>query len=366
MKKFLALLLAVFMVVGLFAACGKRATGADSIPDEMTSKDGKYEIAFITDVGQLKDKSFNQGTYDGVKLYASANNKSYKYYMPANGDQATDDDRIAAMEAACNNGAKIVIAAGFMQANALTAAATKYPDVKFVFIDGWPLGLDNVAAISFQEEQSGYLAGYAAVMEGYTKMGFTGGGGGTNPACQRFGYGFVQGAEAAAAAKNVKVEVKYSWAHGANFNASNELQTMATGWYQNGTEVIFCCGGSMFLSVAAAAGAEDGKVIGVDVDQSSQSPTVITSAMKGLADSVQWALGKFYSDKFSELGGKLSALGAKDNAVGLPTATWSLKKWSVKDYEALLAKLVDGSIVVDTTLVEYPQNTANVTVTPVR
>ena len=270
------------------------------------------------------------------------------------------------MEAACNNGAKIVIAAGFMQANALTAAATKYPDVKFVFIDGWPLGLDNVAAISFQEEQSGYLAGYAAVMEGYTKMGFTGGGGGTNPACQRFGYGFVQGAEAAAAAKNVKVEVKYSWAHGANFNASNELQTMATGWYQNGTEVIFCCGGSMFLSVAAAAGAEDGKVIGVDVDQSSQSPTVITSAMKGLADSVQWALGKFYSDKFSELGGKLSALGAKDNAVGLPTATWSLKKWSVKDYEALLAKLVDGSIVVDTTLVEYPQNTANVTVTPVR
>ena len=164
MKKFLALLLAVFMVVGLFAACGKRATGADSIPDEMTSKDGKYEIAFITDVGQLKDKSFNQGTYDGVKLYASANNKSYKYYMPANGDQATDDDRIAAMEAACNNGAKIVIAAGFMQANALTAAATKYPDVKFVFIDGWPLGLDNVAAISFQEEQSGYLAGRGGIL----------------------------------------------------------------------------------------------------------------------------------------------------------------------------------------------------------
>ncbi len=359
MKKFLAILLACLMVIGMFAACGNKAEGnpADKIADEMTSEDGKYEIAFITDVGQLKDKSFNQGTYDGVKLYAAANNKSYKYYMPANGDQATDDDRIDAVNAACNNGAKVVVAAGFMQEAALRAAAKAYPDVKFIFIDGYPVVEDpsaenspvlkNIAGISFQEEQSGYLAGYAAVMEGYTKLGFTGGGGGTNPACCRFGYGFVQGADAAAAAKGVKVEINYSWLHGATFSASNELQTMTTGWYQNGTEVIFCCGGSMFNSVAAAAGAEDGKIVGVDVDQSSQSPAVITSAMKGLADSVQWALAKFYEGKFDELGGTSTALGAKDNAVGLPTATWSLKNWSVKDYEALLAKIVDGSVKVD-------------------
>ena len=381
MKKILALLLAALMVMGMFAACGKgpnagdgKVTDPDKVADEMTSKDGKYEIAFITDVGQLKDKSFNQGTYDGVKLYAANNDKSYKYYMPGNGDQATDEDRIAAMKAACDNGAKIVVAAGFMQEGALRAAANQYPDVSFIFIDGYPVTkeaggadvLTNVAGISFQEEQSGYLAGYAAVMEGYTKLGFTGGGGGTNPACQRFGYGFVQGAEAAAAAKNVKVEVNYSWLYGGTFTASNELQTMATGWYQNGTEVIFCCGGSMFTSVAAAAGAEDGKVIGVDVDQSSQSPTVITSAMKGLADSVQWALAKFYEGKFSEIGGTSTALGAKDNAVGLPTATWSLKNWKVADYEALLAKIVDGSVTVKSDLVEFPASSANVTVNPVK
>ena len=382
MKKILALLLAVLMVVGMFAACGKKTGGESSttdpekIADEMTSADGKYEIAFITDVGQLKDKSFNQGTYDGVKLYAANNNKSYKYYMPANDNQATDDDRINAVKAACDNGAKVVVAAGFMQEGALRAAAKAYPDVSFIFIDGYPVAEDpavegspvlkNVAGISFQEEQSGYLAGYAAVMEGYTKLGFTGGGGGTNPACQRFGYGFVQGAEAAAAAKSVKVEVNYSWLHGATFSASNELQTMATGWYQNGTEVIFCCGGSMFTSVASAAGAEDGKVIGVDVDQSSQSPTVITSAMKGLADSVQWALAKFYEGKFAELGGTGTALGAKDNAVGLPVATWSLKNWTVADYEALLAKIVDGSVTVKADLVEFPESTANVTVNAVK
>ncbi len=375
MKKILAMLLVVLMLVGMLAACGSRATNpADKIADEMTSKDGKYEIAFITDVGQLKDKSFNQGTYDGVKLFASANGKSYKYYMPANSDQATDDDRIDAMKAACNNGAKVVVAAGFMQENALRTAALAYPDVSFIFIDGYPVAkaagsdeiLSNIAGISFQEEQSGYLAGYAAVMEGYTKLGFTGGGGGTNPACCRFGYGFVQGADAAAAAKGVKVEMNYSWLHGSTFSASNELQTMATGWYSNGTQAIFCWGGSMFASVAAAAGAEDGKVIGVDVDQSNQSPTVITSAMKGLADSVQWALGKFYEGKFSELGGKGTALGAKDNAVGLPTANWSLKNWSVKDYEALLAKIVDGSVTVKADLVEFPESTANVTITAVK
>jgi len=376
MKKFIALLLALVMVMGL-VACGKKeaeapANPADAIADEMTSSDGKYSIAFVTDVGQLKDKSFNQGTYDGVKLYANAEGESYKYYQPANGNEATDDDRIDAMTQACENGAKVVVAAGFMQEGALRAAAMANPDVKFVFIDGYPIAddagniLTNVAGISFQEEQSGYLAGYAAVMEGYTKLGFTGGGGGTNPACQRFGYGFVQGAEAAAAKKGVKVEVNYSWLYGSTFSASPELQTMATGWYQNGTEVIFACGGSMFQSVASAASAEDGKVIGVDVDQSGDSPAVITSAMKGLADATQWAIDICNAGKWDEIGGTSTALGAKDNAVCLPTATWSLKNWSVADYEALFADIVAGKVTISADLVEFPASTANVIVNPVK
>ena len=370
MKKFLAIMLALVMVLGLFAGCGasekpadeSAGNPADAIPDEMTSSDGKYQVAFITDVGQLKDKSFNQGTYDGVKLYASANDKSYKYYQPANGDQATDDDRIDAMKLACENGAEVVVAAGFMQEGALKAAAEAYPNVNFVFIDGYPIGFDNVAGIAFQEEQSGYLAGYATVMEGYTKLGFMGGGGGTNPACQRFGYGFVQGAEAAAAVKGVKVEMNYSWMYGASFSASPELQTMATGWYQNGTEVIFCCGGSMFQSVASAASAEDGKVVGVDVDQSFESPAVITSAMKGLADATVWAITKHYAGEWADIGGTSTSLGAADNAVGLPTATWSLTKWTVADYEALLADIVAGKVAVSNELVTAPESTANVTV----
>ena len=372
MKKFLAIALALVMVLGLFAGCGSTAkeeapaasagNAADAIPDEMTSADGKYQIAFVTDVGQLKDKSFNQGTYDGVKLYAAANNKSYKYYQPANGNEATDDDRIDAMKLACENGAEIVVAAGFMQGGALAVAAEAYPDVHFVFIDGWALGMENVAAIAFAEHQSGYLAGYATVMEGYTKLGFMGGGGGTNAACQRFGYGYLQGAEAAAAEKNVNVEMNYSWAYGASFSASPELQAMATGWYTNGTEVIFCCGGSMFQSVAAAASAEDGKVVGVDVDQSFESPAVITSAMKGLSDAGQWAIAKHYDGAGDELGDVTTSLGAKDNAGGLPTATWTLSGWSVADYEAMFAKMAAGELEVSNELVLSPESTDNVTV----
>ena len=372
MKRVLALLLALCMVFAL-CACGDgnkdpkpsdnqgsntaTVTDPDKIPDEMTSSDGKYEIAFVTDVGQLKDKSFNQGTYDGVKLYAAANDKSYKYYQPANGEKATDDDRYDAMKAAVDNGAKIVVCAGFLQEAALRKAASEFTEVSFVFIDGYPVvenpdvdgspAFKNVAGISFQEEQSGYLAGYAAVMEGYTKLGFTGGGGGDNPACCRFGYGFVQGVEAAAAAKNVKAEINYSWLYGGSFSASPELQTMVAGWYQNGTEVIFSCGGAMFASVSAAASAADAKVIGVDTDQSFESDTVITSATKGLASSVQWALAKFYAGEFAELGGTGTALGAKDDAVGLPTATWSLEKWSVDDYNALLKDIKDGKVSID-------------------
>ena len=201
--------------------------------------------------------------------------------------------------------------------------------------------------IAFQEEQCGYLAGYAAVKEGYTKLGFCGGGGGTNPACCRYGYGYVQGASAAAAELGVKVEMNYSWQYGGSFSASPELQTMANGWYENGTEVIFACGGSMFASIAQAASANDGFVIGVDVDQSFESDTVITSAMKGLADATKWAIAKVYDGTWSEIGGKATSLGVNENAVGLPTATWSFENFSVEDYNALLASMKDGKVKVD-------------------
>lgn len=351
MKKFLLF----FVVLGLaLFAIGCKPTEEedkgfdyDAIKDTMESTNGKYQIAFVTDIGQLKDKSFNQGTWEGVKRFASENTKSYKYYQPTGGNEATDDDRYDAMAAAANSGAEIIVCAGFMQFNALLKAATEFPTVKFVFIDGWSFGLENVNAIVFKEEQTGYFAGYAAVMEGYTKLGFSGGGGGTNPACQRFGYGYIQGANDAAKEKSLKVDMKYSWNYGSSFSGSPDLQAMLNGWYSTGTQVVFAAGGSMCLSAFAAASANGGKVIGVDVDQSGDSATVITSATKGLREGTIYALGKFYDGKWSEIADQTTNLGVENDAVGLPEATWSMTKFTVEDYRALVEKVKNGTVVID-------------------
>lgn len=386
MKKLIALLLALAMVACLFVGCNNETnddetkgkdssvnnedpsdkttedtnndvpgtiTNPDEIEDTMTSEDGKYEIAFVTDVGQLKDKSFNQGTYDGVKLFAANNGLSYKYYQPANSNDATDEDRYDAMKAAVENGAKVVVCAGFMQGAAIAKAAAEFPEAKFIFIDGWVCKdadgnvLDNVAGVIFHEEQCGYLAGYAAVKEGYTKLGFCGGGGGNNDAVNRYGYGYVQGADAAAKELGVKVEINYTYLYGANFTASPELQALCSGWYENGTEVIFSCGGAIFDSITAAASANDADVIGVDVDQSLVSDTVITSALKGIGEAAQLVLAAAYGDNWSDYGGKCVNLGAAEGAVGMPTATWSLENWSVEEYETMFDAIVDGTIAID-------------------
>ena len=348
MKKFLTLLLILAMVFA-FAACGgdnePTGTDYDAIPDDCESADGTYQIAMVTDVGQLKDGSFNQFTWNGCKAYANENGKTYKYYQPANADKATDEDRIKAMTDACEAGAEVLVTPGFLQETALKTVAPNYPEVQFVFIDGWDMGIDNVVGVSYKEEQAGYFAGYAAVMEGYTKLGFSGGGGGNNPACIKYGYGFAQGANAAAAEKDVEVEMRYSWEHGSTFSASPELTAMLKGWYEAGTEAVFVCGGTMFNSGKEAAEAAETALIGVDVDQSVFSEAVITSAMKDLAGSVVQTLDKFY--KGGALLNGQTVLGAADDAVGIPTGSWSLENWTVEDYNALYEKVKSGEIVVD-------------------
>ena len=343
MKKFLSLLV-VFAAALMLVACGNKT----------------YEIAVVTDVGQLNDGGFNQGTYEGAVNYAKAHNISYKYYQPANGTDATDNDRIAAMRQAIENGAKVIVTPGFLQATALSTVAAENPDVKFIFIDGWALGLANVTAVSYKEEESGFLAGYVAVMDGYTKLGGTFGGGGSNAACNRFAYGYVQGIQAAASKKGVDAEVRISFQYGDAFSATPELQTQISGWYNKGTEIVFSCGGSMLQSVKAAAEeTKEGKIIGVDVDQSGESERVMTSAVKGLAASVEKILGELYDGKWDTLlADKCSNLGAADDATGLPTATWRFKTFTVDEYKALFADLKAGKLNIDSSTPDSMKNEA--------
>ncbi len=329
MKKALALLLALVLTLGL---------GATALADT-------YEIAMITDIGTIDDKSFNQGTWEGVVAYAEANGKTSNYFKPA--AQSTDI-YLDEIDKAVTAGAKVVVTPGFLFEEPIFIAQDKYPEVTFILIDGNPHSGDyseyrtekNALGIVFAEEQAGYLAGYAAVKDGYTKLGFMGGM--AVPAVIRYGYGFVQGAEAAAKEMGV-AEITMNYHYTGNFDATPENQTLAASWYSDGVEVIFACGGAVGNSVMAAAEAtEKGKVIGVDVDQSSESDRVITSAMKGLGAAVQQALTAYYANEFP--GGEAWVLGADKDGVSLPMATSKFNTFSQADYDALFAKLAAGEV----------------------
>ncbi len=343
MKKFLSIVLAIAMlctVAAVFSSCGS----------------GTYDIALITDKGNIDDKSFNQGAWEGVQKYAEENKITHKYYKP---EEASDAGYLAAIDLAVSGGAKIVVTPGYLFEVAVYEAQTKYPDVKFILLDGAPHTADyatyetktNVASVMYAEEESGYLAGYAAVKDGFTKLGFMGGM--AVPAVQAFGYGYLQGINAAAEELGLdSVDVTYHYT--GDFAENDTNKATAKTMYQEGTEVIFACGGSVGKSVMAAASEAAAKVIGVDVDQRYDSDTVITSATKGLGNSVVTVLTSIYDGTFeSTYGGKTTYFTAANNGVGLPTEVLDgssdnafdrFAKFTKEDYDKVYATLVDGSV----------------------
>ena len=348
MKKVLCLLLTVFMVLALAGCSGSSDEGTATSSGE--SADG-YKIAVVTDVGQLNDGGFNQFTYEGAKAFAESKGYTYKYYQPANGSDATDDDRVAAMRQAIENGAEIIVTPGFLQQAAIQTVATESPEVKFVFVDGWNFGLSNVTAICYAEEEAGYFAGYAACKDGYTKLGGTFGGAATNAACNRYCFGYIQGINDAAKELGKTVDVTVSFLYGGSFTSSPELQTQISGWYNNGTQVVFSCGGSMLQSVkAAAAETTDGKIIGVDVDQSGESDRVITSACKGLKASVEQTLEVWDAGNWdSKLADTTTNMKAENQGTEIPTAdgSWRFTTFTVDEYKSIFDKVVSGEIKIN-------------------
>ena len=304
-----------------------------------------YDLALVTDLGTIDDKSFNQGSWEGLVKYAEEFGVSHKYYQPT---EQSDGAYLDAIQLAVDGGAKLVVTPGFLFETPVFFAQDMYPEVHFVLVDGNPHNADysefrseaNVVGIVYAEEQSGYLAGYAAVKEGYTKLGFMGGM--AVPAVVRFGYGFVQGAEAAAKELGVpEIIINYHYTGG--FAATPEAQALAATWYNDGIEVIFACGGAVGNSVMAAAEAATDKwVIGVDVDQSAQSERVLTSAVKGLRESVYQAVDALYKGEFP--GGESWLLGADRDGVGLPMENSRFTKFTQADYDEVFGKLAAGAI----------------------
>lgn len=354
MKKVLVLILALTLALSLVACGGEKDGAAD------------MKVAMITDYGDITDQSFNQTTYEACKAFADSNSVDFKYYKPASD---SDADRITMIETAINDGYNVIVMPGYAFANAVKATAGEYSDVTFIALDVGHGDLDtydeqgnlveeykvpsNLYCATYQEELCGYMAGYAAVKLGYKHIGFLGGM--RVPAVQRYGYGYVQGADAAAKELGL-TDVTLKYLYGGAFGPKPEIKAAMDTWCQGDTEIIFAAGGGIYISAAEAAQSTGKKLIGVDTDQKGiidgayGEGITVSSAMKGLAPTVQTLLTAVAEGKFSDYGGKVDTLGLvsatpSENYVQLGTTQWS-DGFTEDDYNALVKAMFDGTVKV--------------------
>ena len=371
MKKLIALLLACVMVLGL-VACGNEpaettvAAGGETTP---AVSDVEYKIAMITDYGDITDQSFNQTTYEACKQYADANGVPFNYYKPQ-GD--SDAERIGMVDAAIADGYNIIVMPGYAFANTIKATAEVYPDVLFFALDVGPGDFgdyvlpSNVYSAIYQEELCGYMSGYAAVKLGYKHVGFLGGM--AVPAVVRYGYGFVQGVDAAAVELGIVDQVKMEYIYGNQFWGDADITAVMDTWYsEKGVECVFACGGGIWTSAAEAAVKVGGKVIGVDVDQAAiidgtyGEGLTVTSAMKGLGPTTLDTLADIIDNgNWSKYSGQLSTLGLisedpEANYVQIPMATTQFAEtFTQDDYKAMVAGMYNGTITVSADIENAP------------
>ncbi|MBO4911745.1 MAG: BMP family ABC transporter substrate-binding protein [Butyrivibrio sp.] len=376
-KRIFAVVMAATMVFSL-VGCGSKAPDASATTETSTTEaktesadaadasepTSDIKVAMVTDYGDITDQSFNQSTYEACQAFCDENKMGFTYYKPA-GDSTAE--RVAQIDKAVADGYNVIVMPGYAFAEAIVETAEMYPDVKFVALDVSEFDLEgeksdfnnetypNVFSAVYQEELPGYMAGYAAVKMGFTKLGFLGGM--AVPAVIRYGYGFVQGADAAA--KEIGADVSLNYAYGNQFYGDADITAAMDTWYQGGTEVVFACGGGIFASAGEAAAKVNGKVIGVDVDQAATidgkygKGMTVTSAMKGLKATVNTLLSAIKDGKWDEYAGKISNLGLVSgddtslNYVGLPeeTTLWN-DTFKKEDYLKLVADMANGTIKV--------------------
>lgn len=401
-KRVIAIFLAATMTFSL-TACGGNGSAADTQTSADTETSGSeasggeasgtdMNIAMITDSGDITDQSFNQTTYEACKAWAEANGVDFTYYKP---DSDSDEARNASVDQAVAGGANVIMMPGYMFAAAVVAQSDLYPDVKFIALDvgagdicekgvgegydynpdNWDVteyyNTDNVYCCTYQEEISGYMAGYAAVKLGYKHLGFLGGM--SVPAVTRFGYGYVQGINDAAKELGIAGEIEVEYVCGGQFYGDADITGAMDTWYgTKGVEVVFACGGGIFTSAAEAAVKTGGKVIGVDSDQSpiidqTQEGLTVTSAMKGLSTTVNTVLTDIKDGKWSDYAGKIDNLGMvsenpEENFVQLPMATtqWG-DGFTEEDYKTLVKSIYNGEIKISNDISAMPATDVKVT-----
>lgn len=384
MKKVLTVMLVIATVLGA-VSCSKKGSGTS----EGNPEEAELRVAMVTDSADITDQSFNQITYETCKAFAEKHGLDFQYYKPSG---ETKEARVASINQAIQDGYNTVFLPGFLFAEALFQVADMNSDVYFVGLDisegdvlgvaqtagkpDWKLPPNCFCAV-YEEHLSGFMAGYAAVKEGFTHLGFLGGI--AVPPVTRFGYGFVQGVDAAAKEMGNADQVTVEYIYGGQFYGDSVITAAMDSWYQQrNVEVVFACGGGIFTSACEAAAKVGKRVIGVDVDQTSHINKYgegmhLTSAMKGLGATVTTVLTAIHNGQWSRYSGKFESLGLTSpeidnsespNFVQLPTTTWTMQNFTLDGYKTLVADLYNGKYSVSNSTDAMPTTEVTVNAYP--
>lgn len=333
------------------------------------------EIALLTD-GDVEDGGYNEAVYNGVRMYALGAGVSFSYY---NVDPEVPESYGELMEKAIQDGAGLIVCAGYRFGEVVGELDSAYPQTSFLLVDTVPHNAadeeepiqENVHCILFHEEQAGYLAGYMAVWEGYRSLGFIGGSflervplitesgyRKEEPPVLRYGYGYLQGIDAAAKDLSLTdVTVNYWYAD--TFSADEAVREKAASWYEDGVQVIFACGGGLYESVLEAADEKDGLLIGVDVDQYRVSERFLTSAVKNISTAVTDALDEYYAlGKWSDKdAGQVRRYGVEEGCAAIPVVDteWRFREIPVTHFFEIYKQMKRGDRTVSGAINAPPQ-----------
>lgn len=357
MKRRWILAVTIILAASLvLTACGGGTTQSSETKEVI-------KIGMVTDSGTIDDKSFNQGTWEGILKYVADHpDIAQDKYLQPSGEQATD--YLNAISDLVDTGHSIIVTPGYKFETAVNEAADRYKDTAtFILIDGMThngdynfVKHDNTVCIYFNEHEAGFLAGVAAALSSKTgKVGFVGGM--EIPPVQRYGWGFKAGVKYAEKNFGTKTQV-VDYIYQGTFNDVAAGQTLASGMYNKGIDIIFAAAGGVGVGVfnEAKQRMENGQevyVVGVDVDQydfgkiSSGKSVTLTSAMKRIDVAAYDYIDKKINGTFP--GGEIITLTLKDNGVGLPEENPNLTEDIITKVNEVKQGILDGKIAVPNT-----------------
>jgi len=347
--KLLATASAAIVAFGLAACGGKSDSGSGN--GSGAKKTVKVGLAY--DIGGRGDKSFNDAASAGLEK-AKKDLDIQTRELEANKDE-TDNDKYSRLKLLCDGGYNPVIAVGFAYAGAdpatgpLSRAAKDCPNTKFAIIDDASSKADNLANLTFAEEQGSFLVGPAAALKSTGgNVGFVGGC--SVDLIKKFEAGFVAGARAVK--PDIKIERNYLSTTAdkcSGFNDPAKGQTAAEGMYDQGADVVYQAAGGSGSGVFKAAKNKGKLAIGVDTDQyNTVSPDLKDVIITSMLKRVDTAVFNFVRDEGQ---GKFTAgntvFDLKSDGVGYSTSGGKIDdiKSRLDDYKK---QIIDGKITVPT------------------